>query len=126
MFSKKFILDALERAGSTYVQALVGFLIANAVAINVGTIQSAALAAIPAALSVLKSAIASQFGNSDSASLLPGAPLVDGQKFHWVDFPNTFEIANPDGSIAWGGKFADGSWDAVDPDDLHDTDAGGE
>lgn len=70
MFSKKFILDVVERAASTYVQALAGFLIAGATAINVDTVEAAALAAIPAALSVLKSALASQIGDPESASLL--------------------------------------------------------
>lgn len=84
MFSKEFWLDCLERAASTYVQALIGFLVAGATAINIDTLEAAALAAIPAALSVLKSAIATQVGDPNSASLLHGAGVRDdGDETEW-------------------------------------------
>lgn len=70
MFSKAFLIDLCERAVATYVQAFVGFLIAGTTEINVSGLQAAALAAIPAALSVAKSLIASQFGDPESASLV--------------------------------------------------------
>lgn len=117
MFSHKFLADLFERAFATYLQAFAGFLIAGGIAINIATIEAAGLAAIPAALSVLKSMIATHFGDPDSASLLPGEPLIDGQQFRWIDFPHTFEVVNPDGSVAWGGEFADGAWEAVADDD---------
>lgn len=71
MFSRAFLLDALERVLSTYVQVFLGLLIASGVT-GLDAVQSAALAAIPAALSALKAVIAKQFGDPDSASFRPG------------------------------------------------------
>lgn len=49
-------------------------------------------------------------------------PMVDDQRFRWVDFPRTFEVINPDDSIAWSASFADGAW----PGDEDDTEAVGD
>lgn len=70
MFNSRFLTDLAERAIATYIQAFIGFLIAGSTEINVSGLQAAALAAIPAALSVAKSLIASQFGDPASASLV--------------------------------------------------------
>lgn len=78
MFTKAFLIDLAERALSTYVQAFIGFLVAGATEINVSTLEAAALAAIPAALSALKSVIATQVGDPESASLV-GAAAVDDE-----------------------------------------------
>ena len=55
-----FFRDLAERAIATYVQTFVGLLIAGAV-ISVDTVQAAAVAAIPAALSVVKSVLAERY-----------------------------------------------------------------
>lgn len=71
MFTKAFLIDLAERAFATYLQAFIGFLVAGATEVNLSVIESAGLAAIPAALSVVKSMIASRVGDPDSAALIP-------------------------------------------------------
>jgi di/tricarboxylate transporter len=63
--------DIAERTVATYLQALIGLLLAaNWVdGINLSFVQSAAVAAIPAALAVVKGALAQFVGNPDTASL---------------------------------------------------------
>ena len=78
--NKQFIRDLAERVISTYVQVLLGLVIASSAtdAINISTLRAAAVSAIPAALSVLKGLIAKQFGSADDASLIePGPPYGD-------------------------------------------------
>lgn len=70
MFTKAFLVDLAERAIATYIQAFIGFLVAGTTEINISTLESAALAAIPAALSVAKSLLASQVGDPATASLV--------------------------------------------------------
>jgi uncharacterized membrane protein len=79
MFSKAFLIDLAERAVATYIQALIGFLVAGATEVNASGLQAAALAAIPAALSVAKSLIASQVGDPASASLVGAETDPDGR-----------------------------------------------
>lgn len=68
--STKFLRDLAERTISTYVQALAGLLIAGwSDAVDLGTLRAAAVAAIPAALAVVKGLVARQFGSPDDASL---------------------------------------------------------
>lgn len=74
-FSSHFVVDLLERAVATYLQALAGFLVAGTTTINISGLQAAALAAVPAGLSVLKSGVATFVGDSETAALLPG-PLA--------------------------------------------------
>ena len=74
MFTKAFLIDLFERALATYVQAFIGFLVAGATEVNLSVIESAGLAAIPMALSVVKSMIASQVGDPATASLVAAAP----------------------------------------------------
>jgi hypothetical protein len=71
--------DTLERTIATYLQALIGLLIASwSGAIDLATLQTAAWAAIPAALAVLKAAIASRVGDTVSpASLVHGGAPAD-------------------------------------------------
>ena len=78
MFTKAFLIDLAERAIATYLQAFIGFLVAGATEINVSTLEAAALASIPAALSVAKSLIASQVGDPASASLVGAESDPDG------------------------------------------------
>lgn len=73
MRDTKFWRDLAERAVATYVEALIGLLLASATfaegTIDLSVIQTAIVAAIPAALSVIKSSLAPLRGNTDSASL---------------------------------------------------------
>lgn len=74
MFTLPWLRDTAERTLATYVEAFLGFLIAAVAITDLSSLQaagSAALfAAIPAALAVLKSAIAKRVGDPDSAALL--------------------------------------------------------
>jgi hypothetical protein len=71
-------VDTLERTVATFVEAFVGGLLApgviDAVAdqpnISLSGVQSAALAAIVAALAVVKAAVAKLRGDPESASLV--------------------------------------------------------
>lgn len=76
MFSKTFLRDLAERALSTYVQVFLGLLLAGTFALNIDSLKAAGIAAIPAALSVLKSSLASLVGDKDSASLDPKANVA--------------------------------------------------
>lgn len=66
----RYFIDLAERALATYVEALIGLLIAGAVtSLDLSTVRAAAIAAIPAGLAVLKAGLARFTGNGDSASL---------------------------------------------------------
>ena len=66
---KAFLISTAEQVGVTYLASFVGLLLANwSGEINMGVITAAAVSAIPAALAVLKSAIAKLVGNPDSAN----------------------------------------------------------
>ena len=68
----RYLVDLLERAAATYIEALIGLLIASAVTtIDVSTLKAAAISAIPAGLAVVKAGLARFTGNDDSASLAP-------------------------------------------------------
>lgn len=66
---KTWILDVAERAAVTYLECLLG-LLAVAGPLNIKAIELALVAAIPAALSVIKGSMARLVGNRDSASLI--------------------------------------------------------
>lgn len=69
--SKKFLKDLAERAAATYVESFVGLLLVSwGTDINLDVFTSAAIAAVPAALAVLKSGLATLKGDSDSAGLV--------------------------------------------------------
>jgi uncharacterized membrane protein len=81
MISPEFLRDAAERVVSTYLQAFLGLLIVSGVT-DLDAIQSAAIAAVPAALSALKALLATKFGDPDSAAMLPDphpAPPADSE-----------------------------------------------
>ncbi len=66
--------DTLERTIATYAQALIGLLIASwSGAIDLATLQTAAWAAVPAGLAVLKAALASRVGGTVSPASLAHA-----------------------------------------------------
>lgn len=67
-----FWLDLVFRTIRTYVVAFIGLLVAVPVfAIDVSLAEAAAVGAIPAALAVVKAAVASKVGDSGTAALLP-------------------------------------------------------
>lgn len=69
----KALADIAERAGLTYVEAFLGLLLASGTTdiVDLSTLQSAAVAAIPAGLAVVKGAIGTLLGRSGTASWLP-------------------------------------------------------
>jgi hypothetical protein len=71
--TKRYIRDLVERVGSTYAQAFLGLLLASGVGVDgvldLSTIKKAAIAAIPAALSLVKGLLARGVGDKESASL---------------------------------------------------------
>lgn len=78
----KLVIDILERAVATFLEAFVGFFVASGVfdqlavghwALALSATQRAALAAIPAALSIIKGALSSFAGKRDSAAALPAS-----------------------------------------------------
>jgi Putative lactococcus lactis phage r1t holin len=69
--NKLWFRDMLERTVSTYVQTLLGLVIAsNAGALDVTRLRAAAIAAIPAALAVIKAAFATAKGGTLSPASL--------------------------------------------------------
>lgn len=70
--NKPFLLDLLERTVATYLEAGAGLLLADTThLLNLGDARVAAVAALPAALTVVKSALAGSLGNASNASVLP-------------------------------------------------------
>lgn len=81
MFTKRYLLDLCERTVATYIETLLGLLLLGwadvtsaSAALDLGT--SAALAAAPAALAVVKSGLARLRGDREAASML-SVPLND-------------------------------------------------
>jgi hypothetical protein len=69
--TRRLALDIAERAAMTALQAFLAVLLANAAGMtDMATVRAAGLAALAAALSVVKSALASHIGD-DTAALLP-------------------------------------------------------
>lgn len=57
------IKDIVERTVATYLEVFIGLLLAGwGTSISIDTVQAAAIAAVPAALAVVKGIIASRFG----------------------------------------------------------------
>lgn len=71
--TKRYLRDLAERVGATYLQAFLGLLLASGFGVegvlDLSTPRKAAIAAIPAALSVLKGLLARSVGDKESASL---------------------------------------------------------
>ncbi|MFJ7907374.1 holin [Kitasatospora sp. NPDC096204] len=68
---RKFILDLVERTVTTYAAAFLGLLLADKFDLtSMGALKAAAVAALPAALSVVKGAVATRVGDPASAALL--------------------------------------------------------
>ncbi|MGW3072381.1 holin [Kitasatospora sp. NPDC001132] len=69
---RKFILDLVERTVATYAVAFLGLLLADQFDLtSLSALKAAAVAALPAALTVLKGAISTFVGDPTTAGLLP-------------------------------------------------------
>lgn len=72
--SRRYSLDVVERTFATYVVTLLGLLLAAGFDFtDMGAVKAAGLASIPAALTVIKAAIATAIGDPGTAALLPAA-----------------------------------------------------
>lgn len=68
----RLVLDTLERTAAAYLTTLLGLLLADGVDLtNLGTLKAAALAAIPAGLSVVKAAVGAFLGDQTTVGWLP-------------------------------------------------------
>ncbi|WP_328769442.1 hypothetical protein [Streptomyces sp. NBC_00286] len=69
----KLVSDIAERTVLTYVEAFLGLLLASGTTnlIALSALESAAIAAIPAGLAVVKGAVGSLLGRAGTASWLP-------------------------------------------------------
>jgi hypothetical protein len=70
----KFVVDLSERVIATYLEVFFGLLIAGAFVggvVDLSVVQSAAVAALPAGLAVLKGWLSRFLGDPDSASASP-------------------------------------------------------
>ncbi|MFJ6616688.1 holin [Kitasatospora sp. NPDC091335] len=68
---RKLIIDLVERTVATYAVAFLGLLLADGFDLtSISALKAAGVAALPAALTVLKSAVASFVGDPNSAALI--------------------------------------------------------
>ncbi|WP_435058531.1 hypothetical protein [Streptomyces sp. bgisy060] len=69
----KTLADIAERSVLTYAEAFLGLLLASGTTdiVDLSALQSAAVAAIPAGLAVVKGAIGTLLGRTGTASWLP-------------------------------------------------------
>lgn len=68
----RLILDTIERTVGTYAVAFLGLLLADGFDLtNLGELKGAAIAAIPAGLSVLKAAIGTLIGDQSTVGWVP-------------------------------------------------------
>lgn len=71
MFTKKYVLDLVERMAFTWVAAFVATLVAPEVmTLNVDTLQAAALAGVAAVVTLVKGLLAKSVGSKDSAGIV--------------------------------------------------------
>jgi hypothetical protein len=77
--NKKYWVDVVERVVATYVEVFLGLVIGSAFVdsgkLNMGAVTAAGIAALPAALSLIKSLVASRLGDPSSASLVEPAAV---------------------------------------------------
>ncbi|MBO1414256.1 holin [Streptomyces sp. FH025] len=72
---RKFTIDLAERTVATYAAAFLGLLLANGFDLtSITALKAAAVAALPAALTVVKGAVATFVGDPKSAALLARSP----------------------------------------------------
>jgi len=79
--TKRYLRDLAERVLSTYAQAFIGLLLASGFGVDgvldLSSLRKAAIAAIPAALSLAKGLLARTVGDEESASLAK-PPITEG------------------------------------------------
>jgi hypothetical protein len=69
---KTFLIDLAERTAATYGQALCGLLLADAThMLSLGAVRAAAVAALPAALAIVKGALGGAVTGGSAAWLPP-------------------------------------------------------
>ncbi|MEU1825913.1 holin [Streptomyces abikoensis] len=77
--NRKVLLDIAERTLAAYVTTFLGIIIADGFDLtSISALKAAAVAALPAALSVIKGAIGSRFGDKSSAAWLPERDKAGG------------------------------------------------
>ncbi|WP_329423974.1 holin [Streptomyces sp. NBC_01268] len=68
----RLVLDTVERVVGTYAVAFLGLLLADGFDLtNLSSLKAAAIAAIPAGLSVLKAAVGSLIGDQSTVGWVP-------------------------------------------------------
>jgi len=68
----RYLLDLAERTAATYATTYLGLLLATGFDLtNVGALKAAAIAALPAALTVIKGALSTFVGDPGTAAMLP-------------------------------------------------------
>jgi hypothetical protein len=68
----RLILDTVERVAGTYAVTFLGLLLADGFDLtNLGAVKAAAIAAVPAALSVVKAAVGSVIGDQTTVGWVP-------------------------------------------------------
>lgn len=76
--NKKMLVDIAERTIAAYVTTFLGLIIADGFDLtSVSALKAAAIAALPAALSVIKGAIGRYMGDKNSAAWLPGRSAAE-------------------------------------------------
>ncbi|MFE5873303.1 holin [Streptomyces roseifaciens] len=77
----KVLLDILERTAAAYITTFLGLLLADGFDLtDVSALKAAAIASLPAALSVIKGAIGTRFGEKGTAAWLPERSGADSSK----------------------------------------------
>lgn len=72
--NRRFLLDLGERTVATYVETGCGLLLADSThLLTLGAVRVAAVAALPAAFTVIKAALAGSVGATGTAAALPAA-----------------------------------------------------
>lgn len=79
MRSRQFWEDAAERAGKTFAQALLGVFVAGVTIMSVDWVDTLAIGATAALVSVLTSIASAGVRNPESASLVAPRPAYVGE-----------------------------------------------
>ena len=70
----RLLLDTVERTAGTYAVTFLGLLLADGFDLtSVGALKAAAIASVPAALSVVKAAVGSLIGDQSTVGWVPRA-----------------------------------------------------
>lgn len=78
---REWFFDTVERTVATYVQSVVGLLTASAAGlVDMSLFKAALVGGLPAALAVLKAALATRFGDSTTAGLRRGEAPYAGKE----------------------------------------------